>query len=163
MKSTSKPLEGTPPTIKQNHRTRPDRRHKPTPFLSKYTLIGSRRRNRRARDGDRNYYVDTYSRRTVILILIILAMCVLDGFLTIYALEKGAHEINAFMNFVMNFGRVHFLVTKYSITSIALLLLLMHKNFHIFKGKMSIKHIIVGIAVLYGLLIAYEAWLLVTL
>lgn len=137
----------------------PDRRRRPTPPLSKYIFLGSRRGPRRASDPDRNYYVDRYSPKALIIILLILIMCVFDGLITLRLVKKGAEELNPLMNFFLSLGGPYFLSVKYLVTFICVLVLLIHKNFYLFN--ISIKHIILWFFVLYGLLIAYELWLLV--
>jgi len=137
----------------------PDRRRRPTPPLSKYIFFGSRRGPRRASDPDRNYYVDRYSPRALLVILLILIMCVFDGFITLHLVKKGAQELNPLMNFFLRLGGTYFLSVKYLVTLICMFVLLIHKNFYVFN--ISIKHIILWIFVLYGLLITYELWLLI--
>lgn len=164
MKSTSMSFDKEIPLpAEQERRAYPDRRRKPTPFLSRYTITGSRQRNRRAGDRDRNYYVDIYSKKWLLVILTVLSMCILDGLFTIELMNGGASEMNLFMNFIMNIVGIHFLIIKYAITVIGLAILLMHKNFHIFKGRISVKHIFALIFSGYALLISYEAWALLTI
>ena len=141
---------------KDNRRQQEDRRNKPTSFFSKYALFGRRRYNRRVIDRNDNYYVDRYGKKSLAAFISIFILCVIDARITLLIIKSGGREINPFMNFVLSMGSTYFLLSKYIITAVCLLVLIVHKNFYIFNGKLNVKTLVVGILVLYFLLVIYE-------
>ena len=77
-------------------RYRLDQRRAPTRPLSRHSLRGRRKKARR-QEEDTNYYVDRYEPRYLILISLILALCVLDAYLTLKIIDLGGRELNRFM------------------------------------------------------------------
>jgi len=134
-----------------------DRRKNPTRPLSKYSIIGSRKENRRSLDGV-NYYVDRYESKYLFLVIFILILCVLDALLTLKLLQHGGKELNPFMAVLIEKDALLFLISKISITAINLIILLVHKNFHVF-GNFKLRYIIYSIFALYFILILYEVYL----
>lgn len=137
---------------KGEHRHISDRRQKPTPLFSKYMFVGHRHKNRRKTDPKYDYYVDRYSMRSVLVMLIIIALCAADAAFTIYHLRRGATEINPLMNFALSLGTSYFLIFKYVLTSAGLFFLLTHKNF--FLARLATMTIIA----MYSLLLAYHLY-----
>jgi hypothetical protein len=136
-------------------RSRQDRRRRQTPWLSKYTFIGSRRQNRRREDCNHNYYVDVYDSDIIKLVLLIFFLCILDAVLTILLLNQGASELNPIMDYYLGLGKEYFLAVKTFCTSIGLLILLIHQNFR------RVRKIIKYICAFYGLVITYQLALLI--
>ena len=134
-----------------------DRRKNPTRPLSKYSFIGKRKENRRSKDG-MNYYVDRYESKYLVLVIFILILCVLDALLTLKLLQYGGEELNPFMAVLIEKDALLFLISKISITAINLIILLVHKNFHVF-GSFKLRYVIYSIFFLYFLLILYEIYL----
>ena len=130
-----------------------DRRRRPTPFLSKYTFVGRRRKARRT-DEQYNYYVDRLGKRDWIAITIIAALSISDSIFTLYFLERGFREVNPLMNIAIIIGKPAFIISKYLFTIIGVLVLGLHKNFRFVKQLMAV------IITFYILLNAYHIWLL---
>jgi len=105
--------------------------------------------------------VDRYSPRALLAITTILVLCVLDGYLSLRLVERGAQEINPVMSFFLTLGAPVFLGVKYAVTGACLMVLLVHKNFYLFRTVISVKHVVLAILGVYMALIAYEVWLLV--
>ena len=105
-----------------------DRRQKPTKPFSKYILFGRRRSIRRKTDRKTHIYVDLYSHYLLLLLLLIILLSVLDAYFTIFHLEKGAREINPFMNFLMGYGNIYFFTIKYVLTAFGLILLCIYQT-----------------------------------
>ena len=139
-----------------------DRRKKPTPPLSKHTFIGRRKKNRRSEDIRKNYYVDRYGRRTLAFACLIIALCITDTLVTLYLISHGAEEINPFMAMALSYGTTVFLVVKYILNGLCVIVLSMHKNFYIFNGRINIKFIAIMVIIAYLGLILYEISLLRT-
>jgi len=134
----------------------PDRRKNPTKPFSRYTIIGKRRKARRAEE-DQNYYVDWYETRDFIFILSIVLLCILDAFFTLRIITNGGSEVNPLMiNFIAR-SPVACLALKYVVTVICLIIILMHKNFIIFN-KLRAYTVIYLIFAIYLVLVGYEAY-----
>lgn len=127
-----------------------DRRQQPTKPFSKYMFIGRRRVNRRKTDPQYGYYVDRYSLRAVLAMLVILALCGIDAFFTIYHLRRGATEVNPIMDFAQSLGTLQFIIIKYALTLVGIFFLLPHKNF---RGA---RFATIALIAMYLALIAYH-------
>lgn len=136
-----------------------DRRQRPTPAFSRYTFRGRRRHQRREEEGQ-DYYIDRYPLRYLFLVLGVVLLSSLDAYLTLNLLQRGGVELNPFMSFLIERNATLFMTVKFAITSICLVFLLLHKNFHIF-GRVKIAYFIYGVFSLYVLLILYETYLYV--
>ena len=105
-----------------------DRRKKPTPVLSRYTLIGRRRGFRR--DGEDKFsYVDIYDSKAVLLVVCILVLSILDGLFTLLYLGKGGKELNILVDWLIAVGTQEFFIVKAGLTGLSLIFLILHKNF----------------------------------
>lgn len=139
--------------------SRPERRRHPDRRKTK-TLIhaatGHRAAPRRRADAIRRPYVDLYSWRSLGLILAVLAMSILDGFFTLFLVDSGAREVNPIMLHALARGPVFFLVAKYALTGAALVLLLIHKEFYLFRGRLRVKYLFLIFLMFYFMLVIYE-------
>lgn len=151
----------------QERRRRSDRRQKPTSPFGVYSITGKRMSHRRKQDGHRMAYVDAYSVRSFGLILAVLAMCILDGFLTLHIVDRGGREVNPIMRLALGHGPLAFLAVKYILTGAALVLLLIHKEFYLLGGWLRAKYLFLIFLALYFALVIYELilifWIMPTL
>lgn len=126
-----------PPTAKTADDRKPswdgrvqnDRRTRPTPWFSRYTLIGRRRRNRRATDPSHGYYVDRAEGTWLGALVTIVALILLDGGLTLYILANGGSEVNPIMNWVYGAGWEWFMGVKVATAVIIFPFLSVHRFF----------------------------------
>ena len=133
----------------QARRTVPDRRTKPTPILSRYSLGGKRRAVRRDEDRKRHIYVDQYSLRFFILLLAILLLGTAYAFLTLYHVHvNNAEELNPIMDFFLGVGPEVFFNVKYILTALCLTVLCLHKNLPIVKYLLGVVFLIYFVIVL---------------
>jgi len=115
-------------------RRRKDRRRRATPFLSRYWLVGRRRRGRRENEHC-DIYVDRYSRGEWLLAGGILLLSVLDMIFTLVHLDAGGTEANPVMAFTLaQGGYALFKVVKLATTVLGLTVLLIHVRFRRVKG-----------------------------
>jgi hypothetical protein len=127
------------------------------------TLLGSlshsRRRDSR-REGDHiDSYTDWYGHWPFAATLIIILLCFADAFLTIVLLSKGAVELNGLMDWFIQKDTYMFTVVKMSMTGAALIVLVMHFNFRIYK-YIAVRYLIYALVPLYSLLIFHELTML---
>lgn len=109
----------------------PDRRLAPTPRLSRFTFSGGRRQGPR-RGGEREgSFVDLYGKRLFLLVLWIALMNIGDCFFTLVHLQAGGVELNPVAKLLLTTGRWNFVFVKSILIALALIVLAVHKNFHL--------------------------------
>ena len=124
-----------------------------------YSMFMKRRRGqRRSDDGDDNTYVDFHGPHVTAAAIAIMILCILDAFFTLMLIERGSSELNPFMAWILEIDTVWFYVSKYLITAVCVLWVVMHKHFDFFgfKGR----HILLGTIACYGSLITYQVSML---
>ena len=137
-----------------------DRRRRQTHPFSMASLRGSRKTIRRAEDRGVHFYVDLYAPEEGLLFISILLLSVADAFLTLELISRGMSEYNAVMDYYLQRGPLPFILTKYLLTAVGLVCLLLHKNYPLFRGWLSVRTILIAIAIMYAALIGYELLLL---
>ncbi|MGB5440207.1 MAG: DUF5658 family protein [Gammaproteobacteria bacterium] len=122
--------------------------------LFKYRRRGSRR------DGEHiNSYVDWYGHWTLLATFTVIVLCCADAFLTIILLSNGAAEMNVLMDWLIQKDIRSFAVVKMSITGLALVVLVLHLNFRVYK-VIAVRYLIFALVPMYSLLIAHELHML---
>src|SRR5262245_59915120 len=109
----------------------PDRRSRPTPRFSRYSLWGGRRRGARRDAEAEATFVDVYGQRLFVLVLWIALMNVGDSFFTLVHLQAGGVEVNPVARLLLATGRWNFVFVKSILIGLALIVLAVHKNFHL--------------------------------
>lgn len=137
-----------------------DRRARPTRPLSLASLRGRRRHVRRIEDRDIHQYVDLYDGNHVLLVVAALLLSVTDAYLTLFLIAMGGSELNPVMDYFLEKGALSFFLFKYGLTAAGVLWLLVHKNFVILGRTVSVRAVLTVIPCLYGLLVAYELFLI---
>ena len=123
------------------------------------TLLGAlthqRRRESRREKDHINSYTDRYGHWPLAATFAIITLCFADAFLTMVLLSKGAVELNGLMDYLIQKDIQLFAVVKMSVTGTALIILLLHFNFRIYK-YIAVRYVIYGLVPLYSLLIVHE-------
>ena len=132
----------------------PDRRKKPTPLFSRYTLWGRRKAFRRKEDQEKGGYVDRYSPRLLFYIILIAGLNVLDSFSTMIILDCGGVEANPLVSSAIEVYGDRFWVWKFMVVSVNLILLCLHSRFR------YVNRVIFGITLLFLGVILYQVILL---
>jgi hypothetical protein len=131
-----------------------DRRKKPTPVLSRYTLCGRRSSFRRAEDQRKGGYVDRYGPKLCLCLILIVVLNVLDAVCTIIILGEGGSEINPVFRWALaTYGDTAWPLKCALVSSFAIILC-MHGHFRL--GKISI----IVAAILYSGVVMYQLLLL---
>ena len=145
--------DATPGWPAVDRREAGDRRHRPTRVWD--SLRGPRRRSGGRRAGEQGeVYVDRYSARDVLLVVVILLLNVVDALCTLAWLSRGGVEGNPLMNWVLEMGNGFFLFQKCIVAGGWLIVLLVHKNFRIARLGLWM------LLAVYGLLALYHGMLL---
>jgi hypothetical protein len=131
-----------------------DRRKKPTKPISRYTFVGQRKIAQRFNESD-NYYVDRYEWHLLGITGLIIVFCVLDVCFTLKICQLGGSESNLIMSFFMGKNMVLALITKFFITVVGSVFLLVHKNFKVFN-TIKTHAFIYLIFLIYFVIVLYE-------
>ncbi len=134
-----------------------DRRRKPTPVFSWYSLFGRRRSNRRRTDSRVNYYVDLYNARLLAMLLLIVALSLIDAMCTHHIIARGGSEWNPIMRVLLDVSDHAFFSYKFVMTAMGVIILCLHKNFRL------VRHLISLILLFYVLLMFYQVTILYAL
>lgn len=140
-------------------RRQTDRRG-PVPFFSRYQLAFSgRRRHDRRSDPGQPSYTDHYGLSTILCALAVVIMSALDAAFTLRLLSAGAVELNSVMAVLIEQDIRKFVVFKLALTSLAVLLLVIHQDARV-GSWLRVRHIHYAAIAGYALLIGYELTLL---
>ncbi|MEL7451444.1 MAG: DUF5658 family protein [Pseudomonadota bacterium] len=115
--------------------------------------IGGRRRGDAA-----NTYVDHYETRLLVVTMTTIICCFLDAAFTLNLLSVGATELNVFMATLIEADVRTFVQLKIALTSLSLILLVIHKNFTV-GGMFRVLHVLYFFCGCYLALIVYELYL----
>jgi hypothetical protein len=148
-----------PSVISTDRRSLQDRRVKQTSPFSAASFRGSRKAVRRKEDRPVHYYVDLYGFDEGLMFVLILVFSVADAFLTLELVGGGMSELNYVMHYYMQLGPLPFVLVKYFLTAVGMIILLIHKNYFFWEGRIRVKAIMVALACMYSALIGYELFL----
>ena len=144
---------------REDERRLTDRRTLPTCLWDALRLLGQRKRNRRASESGRLFFVDRFGVITLILVLLMLALSMVDALITLDLLDAGCKEVNPVMSYLLGKGHVHFLLGKYVLTAVGLPILLVFKNFRLFGSCFRVGFLLPIFVGLYLILLCYQLWL----
>lgn len=126
------------------------------------TLFMNRRRVSR-RDGDHlDSYVDWYGHLPLVATVSIILLCCADAFLTTVLISAGAVELNILMDWLIQRNIQLFAAVKMAVTGVALVVLVMHFNFRIYKF-LAVRYILYALVPVYSLLIYHELSMLASI
>ncbi len=131
-----------------------DRRRFPTPWLSRFTLRGNRRRIRRQDDLRRGRYVDRADGPYLGGIVALVVLIVLDAVSTLFILSRGGTEENPLMASLIARGSAWFLLVKLGPLPVAFLLLSVARYFGWTRWALT------TMVLVYGVLAGYHVYLL---
>lgn len=106
-----------------------DRRVRPTPRFSRYTFRGGRRKTIRRTAEEEGSYVDRYRSLVVAAAAWVALMNIGDSFFTLVHLQAGGIELNPVAAELLKTGRLGFVLWKSLMITLALIVLVLHKNF----------------------------------
>ncbi len=127
-----------------------DRRKKPTPALSRFTLWGRRRTFRRKIDQQKGGYVDQYSGLIFLFLISAVVLNILDAFITIMILDLGGWEVNPIVRSGIEVYGDKFWIWKFLIVCACVVFLCLHSKFR--RAKL----IIVSLNIYYILVVFFN-------
>lgn len=129
----------------------------------KYLFFNGRREGiRREEDRGRVFFFDRYNPKLFAVITAILMLSVLDALLTLILLEKGSSELNPVMAYFLKHGLLTFIVVKYFLTSIGVIILLIFKNIFLTRAKIYTHSLFSAVIIAFATVIAWELFLIFT-
>ncbi|MEW6570900.1 MAG: DUF5658 family protein [Nitrospirota bacterium] len=100
--------------------------------------------------------MDRYSAKLFVVLLFLLVLSLLDAFFTLLLMqERNVIEINPFMATLLQSGVTPFIVIKFMITSIALFVFCLCKNFVVTRVFLGLVIFVYLTVILYEVLIMY--------
>jgi hypothetical protein len=127
----------------------------------KYLLFNGRReRSRRDEDSGKAFIFDRYNQKFFLAITAILILSVLDAVLTLIVIQRGAKELNPVMAFFLEHGTSTFIVAKYILTSVGVLILLIFKNVFLTRLKIYTHSLFPCVIFVFITVIAWELFLI---
>ncbi len=125
-----------------------------------YLFFGSRKEVRRLDDHRKNFFLDLFSLKVFSIIIAVLLLSVIDATLTLYLIRNGATEVNPIMEYFLKYGPLPFLAAKYLLTTASMILLLMHKDAHLFGTKIRAKFLYIIVFIVFASVVLRELYLI---
>lgn len=145
----------------ENRRDKDRRKNQKARF--KYLLFNGRReRSRRAEDNQKAAFFDRYPPKLFAAIAAILMLSIFDALLTLILIDKGSTELNPVMDYFLQHGLLPFIIAKYILTSIGVVILLIFKNVFITRAKIYTHSLFPAVIFTFAAVIVWELILIVT-
>jgi len=135
-----------------------DRRRAPTPMLSRYSFFGGRRQAARRQHEAEGAFVDVYSPRLALLLLVFFSLTVFDSVATLLYLRKGGEELNPIAQWMIDWGDLEFVFLKGGLTALCVLFVLLHKNFRYARCAIGVGFSFYFALALYHIFLQIQAW-----
>ena len=144
----------------KEERRRIDRRTNNKARLKYLLFNGRRERSRRDEDRGKAFIFDRYNQKLFLAITVILVLSILDAALTLVVIQRGATELNPVMAYFLEHGTLTFIVAKYVLTSIGVLILLIFKNVFLTRLKIYTHSLFPCVIFVFITVIAWELFLI---
>lgn len=135
-----------------------DRRRRPTPMVSLHTFFGGRRRQARRVGEAEGAFVDLYSPRLAVLLLVFFTLTVFDSVATLFYLSKGGEELNPIAQWMIDQGNTEFVVIKGVLTGMCVLFVMLHKNFRYARCAIAVGFSFYFALAIYHIVLQVHAW-----
>jgi hypothetical protein len=127
----------------------------------KYLLFdGRREQSRRNEDRSKAVIYDRYNPKLFFAITTILVLSILDAVLTLIVIQRGATELNPVMAYFLELGTPTFIIAKYLLTSVGVLILLIFKNVFLTRIKIYTHSLFPCVIFVFMVVIAWELFLI---
>ena len=148
---------------RKDRRFEHDRRQKHISLKEYLFFQGKRHKLRRQGDCSRIPHLDRYHPSLLIYTLVVLGLSLVDAALTLTLLHRGAVELNPTMRYYIGLGPQIFIVVKYGLTAIALMIMV------VLHAAISVKYRILSsimfpsCIIVFASVIVWEVYLLAQL
>ncbi len=147
-------------SVEIDRRSGQDRRRYTIDTVKRLFSKGTRQSVRRAEDRRRVVAVDRYDSSLFISTMLLLGLSLLDAFLTLLLISRGAVELNPIMEYYLSHGPQTFLLVKYGLTALSVLILVAAKDLIQARCRMCM-HIIPIFSLVFGAVVCWELYLLI--
>lgn len=128
----------------------------------KYLMFNGRReRIRREEDRDKIFFFDRYNPKLFAAITAILMLSMTDALLTLILIANGSSELNPVMAYFLQHSLLHFIVAKYTLTSIGVVVLLIFKNVFLTRAKIYAHSLFSAVIFAFIAVVAWEIYLII--
>jgi hypothetical protein len=103
---------------------------------------------------------DLYNQKLFLAITAILTLSITDAVLTLVIIQRGARELNPVMAYFLEHGTLTFIVAKYVLTSIGVLILLIFKNVFLTKIKIYTHSLFPCVIFVFIAVVAWELFII---
>jgi hypothetical protein len=111
-------------------------------------------------DRGRIFFVDWYSPTLFVAILAGIFLSIVDGFLTLLLLDRGAYEVNPIMAYALSVSPSAFVASKYVLTCLAAMIVLMLRDVVVVRKRKIPPHALLYLFVgAFALVVAWELYL----
>lgn len=152
-------IDGFDTAVPDDRRSGTDRRKEMTSWRQ-MMFYGQRQTVRRQIDRSKLTWVDKYSSKLFFSILTVVLLSMLDAILTLFLINNGATEVNPFMAYCLSHGPSAFILIKYAITCISVLILLILSNVFILRFNIHTRAIFPYVIGAFGCVILWELFLI---
>ena len=102
---------------------------------------------------------DAHSPKILIVILLIILLSITDAYLTLHLTSRGAVKLNPIMAYYLDHSPLAFFGMKYLLTCASIIVILMIKDFYLFKTKVQGKVIFVFHLIVLTSVVQWELYL----
>jgi hypothetical protein len=145
--------------LNEESRKTADRRQRATSLRDVLRPYGRRMVFRRSGEHRQSYFVDSFGLATLAFIVSLLALSIFDGVITLSLLDAGCQEINPLMACFLRQGSLFFLLGKYLLTAVSIMIFVVFKNFCLFGTSFRVGYLIPLVVAAYTALLAYQLYL----
>jgi hypothetical protein len=138
-----------------------DRRKRSFNVLCRPFSTGRRRMLRRKTDRRRFFLFDYYSPKLFIAIVLVLLLSVTDALLTLFLISVGAQELNPVMAYFLKFGPNTFLLSKYLMTAISVIIVVLLNYITFQRVRFPTGELLRYFAGCFAAVVIWETFLLV--
>jgi hypothetical protein len=146
---------------KMENRCGKDRRVNRKSSLKYLFFKGRRERIRREEDRARVFFFDRYPPKLFAAITTILMLSVTDALLTLVLIANGSSELNPVMAYFLDHSLLHFIIAKYVLTSIGVVVLLIFKNVFLSRMRIYTHSLFFAVIVAFAAVVIWEIFLIV--
>ena len=145
--------------VSVERRSSQDRRKNHISFFKPILCKGQRHSLRRADDSRQINVLDHYDTSFMIFVLVVLILSMVDAVLTLTLIEHGAVEVNPVMRYFIDLGVGLFVIAKYSLTAIPLVVMIVLSTSSFLRIRIgSLMFLFSGLA--FGCVVVWELHLL---
>ena len=146
----------------QERRSGKDRRRGAKAQFKYFLVNGRRELARREEDKIRYFFFDRYNQRIFAAITAILMLSIFDALLTLILIARGSSELNPVMAYFLEYGPLPFIISKYLLTCIGVVILLIFKNVFLNKINMYTHSLFICVIFTFSTVIVWELFLFFT-